>query len=191
MKQSSMSALRTILESTKENPRKHEYDEYLINHITGVQRAWNEILKPYLIQNLSKYHLTEDDIRRTDSEVMQHDQSKYDVEEYGAYCDYFYPTNEHKADPVAFDYAWLRHQKINPHHWQYWVIIRDSGEIVPMEMSKPAMLEMLCDWHSFSLKDPKSTAFVWWNNNKHNMVMHENTKTFVNSVIELCKEPLV
>lgn len=27
----------------------------------------------------------------------------------------------------AFDLAWLKHQKRNPHHWQYWLLINDSS----------------------------------------------------------------
>ena len=47
---------------------------------------------------------------------------------------------------AAFDLVRLRHHRRNPHHWQHWVLILDSGKMRPVEMPKEFVKEMWCDW---------------------------------------------
>lgn len=85
---------------------------------------------------------------------MLHDMSKFLPSEFIPYAHYFYGTwykNEdwhgdkrnhipyectEKGVEEAFDIAWLKHQKRNPHHWQYWLLVNDSssGEFTIQEM---------------------------------------------------------
>lgn len=76
---------------------------------------------------------------------LLHDMSKFRPSEYRPYARYFYGTwmensnwhgdwrnvipYEDTQDGVekAFDFAWLMHQKRNPHHWQYWLLVNDSS----------------------------------------------------------------
>lgn len=166
-----------------------QYDEYLSAHIHNVQRAWSEILRPYLVEQ----GIDEEELQEIDLRIKAHDASKIDVEEYPAYAEWFYGehTDEGEAKD-AFDIAWLHHQNCNDHHWQYWVLIQDTDEpkYLSLDMSKEAIYEMLCDWHSFSAKDPKSTAYSWYNNNKENMLLSDNTIELVDSLIDVFKEPL-
>ena len=57
-------------------------------------------------------------------------------------------------------------------------------------MPENYVIEMLCDWMSFSLKNPESTAYNWWIDNQDKMVMSEGTKKLVNKYIEYFKNPL-
>ena len=85
---------------------------------------------------------------------LLHDMSKLLPSEFIPYARYFYGTwyknedwhgdirnhipYERTVDGVAkaFDIAWLKHQKRNPHHWQYWLLVNDSsnGEFTIQEM---------------------------------------------------------
>lgn len=168
----------------KRNPRYQEYLEYIDKHRIGVMRAWDEILRPYLEEN----HPV--NLSKIDKAISEHDISKYDAEEFNAYCNYFYPSEGFDKDEAEFDLAWLHHQHKNPHHPQYWVLVRDSGEIVALDMPFEYVCEMLCDWHSFSLRDPKSTAYKWWNDNKEKMTLSENTIKTIDTLIDVFKEPL-
>ena len=49
-----------------------------------------------------------------------------------------------KTGNQEFILAWFRHQKINKHHWQYWVDGID-GELIPLEMPDKYIKEMICD----------------------------------------------
>ena len=122
--------------------------------------------------------------------VRLHDQSKWDQEEYDAYLAYFYPMDDQDKDELiesAFDMAWLHHQKVTPHHWQYWILIRDEGKQVPMDMPLKYVIEMLCDWQSMGYKYG-DTAFDWWTNNKDKMIMSDNTRTLVDKYVKHLKK---
>ena len=167
-----------------ENPRQGEYYDYLVNHISNVQKAYKEILRPVVEK------MYPDDLPYCDLSVAQHDASKYDNEEFNAYCNYFYPCDGFEKDSSAFDLAWLRHQHLNLHHWQHWVLMRDSGEKQPVDMPIEEIVNMLCDWHSFSAKDSESTAYNWYNENKDKMLLSDNTKELVEYFIQYMGDPL-
>src|SRR5207302_8082977 len=53
----------------------------------------------------------------------------------------------HVADEkAAFSAAWNHHMKVNPHHHQFWLLVKDGGAVVPLRMSRKFVLEMVADW---------------------------------------------
>ena len=167
--------------------RSEEYYEYLDQHITGVKKAY-EIFKKEHILTETDFSIVE--IELLDKQIAEHDASKYDDEEFYPYLHHFYPSEAGADNEILYDRAWNHHQKHNPHHWQYWILQKDSGKQVLLDMPENYVIEMLCDWHSFSLKDPNSTAHTWWMNNQDKMIMSEGTKDLVNRYIEYFKNPL-
>lgn len=113
---------------------------------------------------------------------MAHDASKSDPEEYDAYDKYFYGGNRSYQVVQDFNYAWLHHIHNNPHHWQHWVLINDDpdeGEVV-MDMPYHYILEMICDWLSFSLsKGNMSEIFTWYEEHKNYMKLSDKTRKTV------------
>ena len=103
------------------------YDEYLAEHIGNVNTGLH-----WMLDNLPLTKIEQTAIE--DAMLNAHDESKFDTAEYDAYDAYFYGGNQSYAVCEAFNYAWLHHIHHNPHHWQYWVLIRDSGESVCMYM---------------------------------------------------------
>ncbi len=162
--------------------RSEEYEEYLEQHISGVQKAYDMIK-----DNLE---LSELQLEELNNQIRQHDASKYEDEEFYPYLHHFYPSRAGADNEELYDRAWNHHQKCNPHHWQYWILQKDSGEQKILDMPENYIIEMLCDWHSFSIKNPESTAYKWWIDNQDKMKMSENTIDLVNKYIEYFKEPL-
>lgn len=163
-----------------------EYNNYLKNHIKNVQRAWKENLLPPLI-NLN---LEDRTIRQLEKNLYNHDRSKTREDEYDPYRVYFYPCEGENRNEDAFNKAWLLHIHRNPHHWQYWVLVEDSGEMKVLDMPFIYVCEMLCDWHSFSEKNKESTAFNWYKDNKHKMKLSNNTIKEIEMLIVAFKTPL-
>jgi len=62
---------------------------------------------------------------------LVHDLSKFRPSEWFPYVEKFYGgwKDINSSHPVnqAFDKAWLLHQKRNPHHWQYWLLMNDNS----------------------------------------------------------------
>lgn len=168
------------------NLRQSEYNEYLMKHINRVKKAWRDILYPAILTGIDE---DVDQITKVAELVANHDRSKYQKDEYDAYLNYFYPDRNNKKDSKAFDMAWLLHQKRNPHHWQYWCLIKDEGELVAMDMPFEYVCEMLCDWSSFQFVfDPKSTANKWYKDNKKSMVLSDNTRKEVERLLSIAPE---
>lgn len=166
------------------NPRINEYEDYLTEHIGNVIRYWNEILGPKVAKDLPGV------ASRVGRIIANHDLSKYSDEEFWAYLDYFYPSPGFEKDEVEFNYAWLHHQHHNPHHWQYWVLKEDEGDLLALDMPLEYICEMICDWSSFSANNPDSTAYNWYQMNKDKMVLSEYTEEMLNYLLEFAKEPL-
>ena len=162
-----------------------EYIKYLNDHISNTYRSFL-LIKQELCKDIDNFP----NISSLDNQIRNHDKSKYSKEEWSAYRNKFYPTEDKPADEQKFDEAWLHHQHNNPHHWQHWVLFRDSGDLVGLDMPINYVIEMLCDWHSFSAKNPESTAYIWWQDNRHKMTMSDNTIATVEKYIELFKNPL-
>ena len=163
-----------------------EYDEYLYEHIAHVNNAYDwlrkhlaDVAAPYGGFSALLY-------------LGQHDESKYSYEEYNAYDTYFYgeKTKEVKEN---FNYAWLHHIHENPHHWQHWVLINDNPEegIIALDIPYKYVIEMICDWWSFSWKTGNLyEIFDWYNNHKKYMILSKNTRELVEQILGQIKEKL-
>lgn len=75
--------------------------------------------------------------------LIVHDWSKFMPVEFLPYARYDFAV---MREDLAFDTAWLHHQKHNPHHWQYWVLIQDFKPTKALPMPTPFVREMVADW---------------------------------------------
>lgn len=163
-----------------------EYDEYLQSHIDNVNIGFR-----WLRDNLSEIFSDVDPID-IQYGFCNHDDSKYNEEEYGPYDAYFYGEKTEQVKK-EFNYAWLRHIHKNPHHWQHWILINDDpdeGEII-MDMPKLYIIEMICDWWAFSWKKGKlDEIFAWYDEHKKYMKLSEKTRETVEDILSKIKEKL-
>ena len=158
------------------------YDEYLIDHIGGVKKAFSWICEnlPDVAEKMGEHRYL----------IDQHDNSKYGAEEYDAYDKYFYGGNKSFKVVRDFNYAWLHHIHANPHHWQYWVLQHDDEPEETLEMPYWYVVEMICDWWSFSWKNGKlDEIFAWYDKHK-DMKLHKDTRKLVEDILGRIKEKL-
>lgn len=191
------------------------YDAYIDIHRKYVQYS----LK-WIQENISSYNLiqclpqlTLDALINPDI-FNDHDQSKFMPEEYDAYDNYFYngghSTEEGKK---AFDEAFLHHIHMNPHHWQHWVLVDDWGDswasshieekqTRAQDMPDIYILEMICDWWSFSWKaffehgankDAEKDIyeiFDWYDDHKKTIIFSDQTKNKVEKLLDIIKNKI-
>lgn len=82
---------------------------------------------------------------------ITHDLSKFTPKEFFPYAKkFFYQGEKSLKDEMNWKYAWLNHQHHNKHHWEYWVIDPSNNQALPMP--RKYLIEMVCDWRSFSRK---------------------------------------
>lgn len=165
-----------------------EYDEYLIQHKANVTKGFE-----WLVENLPEILLKEPIVDINWQINFNHDTSKTTTEEYEAYDDYFYGKNKSYAVVTAFNYAWLHHIHNNPHHWQHWILMNDDPNegTICLEMPGPYIVEMICDWWSFSWKmDDLTTIFAWYEEHKDYIKLHDATRKQVERILQRIKEKL-
>jgi hypothetical protein len=80
-----------------------------------------------------------------------------------------------------FNRAWNSHEKMHKHHWQYWVLIKDTGELVPLEIPERHKKEMLADWKGAGRALGFPDTAKWYNNNSDNIMLHDNTRLWIES----------
>lgn len=153
-----------------------EYDVYIKEHRENVEKGFR-----WMAEHFRK-NLEEISMGELEWLIAHHDYSKESQEEYTAYDDYFYGGNRSFAVVRDFNFAWLHHIHNNPHHWQHWVLINDDPEngIVSLDMPAKYIIEMICDWWSFSWKTENLfEIFNWYEKHKDYMILSEKTRTFV------------
>lgn len=167
-----------------------EYDSYLRDHLANVRKGIEWFYDHGMIdeEQLTRKSLI--------SYIEKHDASKFTVDEYEPYDDYFYGKSGKTAAEISaideeFDYAWLNHIHQNPHHWQHWVLFEDDGRTKGLEMPELAVYEMVADWWSFSWKEGKlDEIFDWYEKHKDKMILHPKTRKLVEKILEIIKDEL-
>lgn len=79
----------------------------------------------------------------------------------------------------ALAQSWLRHYHANPHHWQWWVIRLDSGEIRVLAMSDTYRRELLADWLAVSRAPGRMAVVPWYLANRDKMLLHPETRQWL------------
>lgn len=161
-----------------------EYDNYLKEHKVNVGAAlvWLQDNLPEVL------NCTDEDGNDFDWEwqiVLKHDASKSDPEEYDAYDNYFY-GNKSFENTQKFNLAWLHHIHVNPHHWQHWVLFNDEPKegTICLDMPYNYIIEMICDWWSFSFKTGNlSEIFNWYDKHKAHILLSDDTREIVEDIL--------
>lgn len=170
-----------------------EYDQYLEFHKASVRDAYQWFkrnMPEFVLESLINSGLTLEALEH--QILVEHDVSKTRFDEYSAYDRHFYAGILQSETQGAFDLAWLKHIHRNPHHWQYWVLLSDDFRSIPaLEIPQNYVLEMLCDWWSFSWRNYEpDRIFEWWDRHKDNMILHPKTQELIHDVIWTMTEKL-
>ena len=165
------------------------YDNYIKRHTDHVFMAFK-----WLEDNLPEIFDDEEFLSECRHQCeFNHDQSKYEKDEYEAYDAYFYGKNKSYEVVQNFNRAWLTHIHRNPHHWQYWILFNDDpdkGEII-LDMPNNYIIEMICDWWSFSwVEGNLKEIFAWYDKHSEYMKLSEKTRKKVEGILDLIRAKL-
>lgn len=83
----------------------------------------------------------------------------------------------------AFWHAWNSHEKRHKHHWQYWVLIPDKGDLRLLEIPDKYRREMLADWIGAGRALGKPDTLAWYETNKENIMLHSETRAWVEQLL--------
>lgn len=159
----------------------YKYELYLEKHRANVKKGFD-----WIKENMNSL-FQDSDLAIAASNIQFHDASKNDPEEYDAYDAYFYGGNRSYEVVNNFNKAWLRHIHNNPHHWQHWILINDDPKLGEkyIEMPTPYIIEMICDWWSFSWeKGNLLEIFNWYDYHKEYIKFNPTTEKYVEYILE-------
>lgn len=166
-----------------------KYDEYLEQHCRGVYQAFN-----WMKDNIPDIFGGDDVIAAIDYNIkFGHDASKREPDEYRPYDAYFYGNNRSAKVVEDFNIAWLMHIHRNPHHWQHWILHKDdpNEKTECIRMPDVFIIEMVCDWWSFSWnKGNLFEIFTWYENRKNHIMLHDESRDKLEKVLLRMEEKL-
>ena len=152
---------------------QEEYRKYVEGHKERVKQFADWLLEnlPELFDNI--------DLELFKEMINDHDDSKFSEEEFEPYAQHFYGPNKNNKNDLEFDEAWKHHWTHNEHHPEFWL-----GEDMPYIY----ILEMLCDWGSFSIAsgNMKELSDFYFNEaqDDEEKNLSENTKIIIEEILE-------
>ena len=165
----------------------YKYDEYIVAHKANVIKGYD-----WLKGNLPEVFKGTQEFVDLDLQIYDHDDSKSRSDEYHAYDAYFYGNNRSYQVVQDFNKAWLLHIHRNPHHWQYWILVHDDPiEDTIIEMPLNYVIEMICDWWTFSwAKENLYEIFGWYEERKEYIRLNPRTRKTVEDILGQIKAKL-
>lgn len=122
--------------------------------------------------------------------LIIHDWDKFMPSMWGAYARCFYTiegTKQYKPDD-DFWRTWNGHQKRNRHHWQYYVLIKDGGELELLPMLDADRREMLADWTGAGRALGKPFIWRWYDENRDKIMIHPDTRQWLEAKLKEMEE---
>lgn len=174
--------LSVLFEDANLTPSEIEYKKYVNNHIQYVKKAYD-----YIKKNLPEiFDRLEISMNEMNKRIEEHDKSKFSKEEFTPYADHWFGVKrDGKWGPkddksLEYDAAWKHHYETNGHHEEYWGKNKD--------MPYSYILELLCDWLSFSIKKGRIDEISeFWKNKKNEKSVYMSQKT-IKTIDELIKK---
>ena len=160
-----------------------KYEEYIEEHMVYVWKAYQYISK--LLGSILKEKNIHKELI---SNVLNHDNSKYSLEEFEPYRKNFYPIHdlEKENNKDAFDVAWKHHYMNNKHHWNIWALGAETDEeCTPMPILY--IYEMVIDWVAMGYKF-NNTAYDYYNNNRNEIKLHPESRKELETILNKIKE---
>lgn len=108
--------------------------------------------------------------------AFTHDLSKFLPSEFIPYTKYFFDGKKNKEE---FKKAVKLHKRRNKHHLEYWHREDGSAKKIPRKY----ILQMICDWRAMSNKFKNNTPRQFYEENKNNMVIHEQSRKDLEEII--------
>ncbi|MBT2679388.1 hypothetical protein J7E38_10275 [Bacillus sp. ISL-35] len=118
---------------------------------------------------------------------ITHDLSKFSPKEFFPYARKVYSGKRlSEEEEIRWRYAWLNHQHKNKHHWEYWVV--DPNKKLALPMPRKHLLEMVCDWRSFSRKWGRKVKFSTLDLSDR-IILHPDTRKELEMIMRNNKKP--
>lgn len=119
--------------------------------------------------------------------LFWHDWTKFTPYEFIHYKNTFFDHETGRGQYLKtpeFAQAWNLHQKRNKHHWQFSVIIWDTGLVEALPMELVDIREMYADWFGAGKMHDKGVK-EYYDEFKGKIIMHPNSRLYFENLMEI------
>lgn len=162
--------------------KEEQYKDYIDEHRQLLKFAFEMFIKRI---NKGTFWLDEKELQMLTVLVEIHDNVKFSDNEFHGYRNKYYPAAGEEIVENVFKQAWLHHQNSCPHHLEYWQL-RRGEQLIPLDMPRVYILEMLLDWQALGMKFENSSEW-YWQQNKGKFRMTEKTREEIEKWVVLFK----
>lgn len=158
--------------------QEKKYKKYILQHKKNIIKAFYEMIN---CKDLEWILGDAKIIKAFWFRILEHDDSKYDEEEFIAYRKNFFPINEEeKINNIEnFKKAWQHHLEHNDHHWQHRIDWKDCDFNINTEL---ACLENIADWLAMGYHF-HNRPFEYYEKHKKEITLPQRQKEFIEKCI--------
>lgn len=155
-----------------------DYLKYLKQHIECVALAYERLKE--IIPDLFDGH-DDEIILKTEQHIKEHDSIKFSPDRLKIYGEHFLG----KSDKEEYNKLILEHIANCPHHFQHWLVFYDRDNIQAVEIPYDYIIEMICDWYSFSfIKNDEKEIVNWYKMARNRMIFAPKTQIIIDNIID-------
>ena len=154
-------------------PEEELYAAYIKDHVAKVRKSFDE--RGEMLRRV--LYLSHDDMAELAKRVAKHDESKWSVEEFPQYRNYFYPAENEVKNDEGFAAAWKHHYENNDHHPEYWV---KNG--VATKINVLALAEMILDWEAMA-RALGGNPRVWFRDSRANLNINAEQDKYLTLIL--------
>lgn len=152
-----------------------KFAAYLDEHRANVKKAYLSIRQTLPLH----FNI---DLNSLDKNIEEHDKSKYSEEEFSQNAEYYY-GKKNEQTIQAYNKASYNHKHTNKHHPEFWI---NKGKID--FMPDEAIIEMVCDWESFSYFEGHISAEEFFEKYGEQFHFNATIKNKINTLLEIIKQ---
>lgn len=158
--------------------KEKEYKQYINQHKKDIIRAFYEMLNCKDLEWIIK---DEQILQPLWFRILEHDDSKFDKEEFDAYRKHFHPVDEKEKElnEEKFKEAVAHHIELNDHHWQHRVSWKNEDFNINTEL---ACLENIADWLAVGYRK-NNRPYEYYEKYKDTINLPEKQKEFMEKCI--------
>lgn len=161
------------------------YLKYLKKHIECVNKAYEKL--KIIIPDLFDGYDDEVEIK-TEQNIKLHDNIKFSSHNLRVYGEHYTGKfNENEYNAVILD-----HIRNCPHHFQHWLVFYQIDKIKAVEIPYDYIVEMICDWYSFSfIKNDETELVRWYKIYRDKMIFAPKTQIIIDNIISKVEKYLI
>ena len=118
--------------------------------------------------------------------LIIHDLDKFYPSKWTGYANYYFNPKKQSDFVEKYNLACNGHQKLAKHHWQYWILIDNFADLIPLKIPDKYLREMVADWLSAAKCKTGTINNIagWYQTNKENLILNKESRSNLEIILK-------